>query len=105
MIKDIEPSQLKEIVDNNSTVLVHFYLEGSMPCTLLDEIFKAIDREYGKKLVIVRIDHKKYYDECIKMKAIITPTIVVFKDGMMLEKEMSYKTKDELMYMLKKYLV
>ena len=68
-------------------VLVDFYSKTCGPCKMLSFILKDIDKTFGDKVKIIKVDFEENPDLIEKYNVEGYPTLVMFKDG----KEISRK--------------
>lgn len=69
-------------------VLVDFYSKTCGPCKMLSFILKDIDKTYGEKVKIIKVDFEENPDLIEKYNVEGYPTLIMFKDG----KEVSRKS-------------
>ena len=68
-------------------VLVDFYSKTCGPCKMLSFILKDIDKTYGEKVKIIKVDFEENPDLIEEHDVEGYPTLIMFKDG----KELSRK--------------
>lgn len=86
MIKELVKEEFKTDISQGS-VLVDFYSKTCGPCKMLSFILNGIDKIYGEKLNIIKVDFEENPDLIEEYKIEGYPTLVMFKDG----KEVSRK--------------
>lgn len=104
MIEDINPEQLDKLISENSIVVVHFYSAGAFACTLLDNTLEEIKDEYKDKITFVKLDYNKYYDFSRQIVVLATPTILIYKNNIVMEKLMGYMNTNQMKDVLKKFI-
>ena len=86
---------IKELVKEEVTadlsegpVLVDFYSKTCGPCKMLAFILKDIDKKFGEKVNIIKVDFEENPDLIEEHNVEGYPTLIMFKDG----KEVSRKS-------------
>ena len=91
----------QEVLESKIPVLVDFWAEWCGPCQMVLPIVE----ELGEELTVVKIC-KVNVDEQMELakqyRVMSIPTLMVFKDGEMVKREMGAKSKAELLAMLGK---
>ena len=77
--------------------LVDFYTTWCGPCQMLGSILEEIDY-----IDIIKVDCDKHKDLAIKFGIMSVPTLCFFKDGLLMQKEIGYRTPDEIKEIYKK---
>lgn len=87
-------------------VLVDFYATWCGPCQLLSkQVFPQLAAAVGRdKVSLVKIDTEKYPNIASKFRVEALPTIILFKDGQILDRieglPDANQLRDRLLYML-----
>ena len=94
MIKHIESYNefKKEISDG--TVLVDFYADWCGPCQMLAPLLEQLDKEVNVKILKINVDDLG--DIARDFRVMSIPTLIVFKDGKMVKREMGYMPLERL---------
>lgn len=97
MIHYIEASQIMdEVIKSDKLVIIDFFATWCAPCQMLTEVLHEIDREYGEKVEIFKVDVDESQEMAIRYGVTAMPTLVFFKDGEEVERRVGYLEKDEL---------
>ncbi len=71
--------------------LVDFFTEWCGPCKMLASILEEID--YMK---VLKVDADKFPNLAQKYGIMSVPTLLFYKDGLMIRKEIGYRTPEEI---------
>lgn len=78
-------------------ILVDFHAEWCAPCKMEDIILDNIDF-----IDILKVDVDEFKDLAIKFGVMSIPTLCFFKDGLLMQKEIGYRTDTEIRDIYKK---
>lgn len=96
MIKISETNFQTEVIESSIPVLVDFWAEWCPPCKVLVPILDELANEYGARIKICKAnveDNSKFTSQ-FGIGAV--PTILIFKGGQMVKKDVGLKTKKEI---------
>lgn len=95
MVKHLES---KEEFDNaiKSRVLVDFYADWCGPCKRLGPVLETIDY-----VDVLKVNVDSFPEIAREYGVMSIPTLIFFKDGQQLRKEIGFKTADEIHDMIK----
>ncbi len=83
-LSSIQPTQpwfKEQVLENPKTVLVDFTASWCGPCQILNETLKEIDKNYGDRLAIVKVDVDKHQDLAELYGVDGIPYVFVVKQG------------------------
>lgn len=91
----------KEIAKEGVTALIDFYADWCGPCKMVGPIIEAIAKEVTDvKICKVNVDSESELAAAFSVMSI--PTIVLMKDGKVLDTQIGLATKTKLLAMLDK---
>ena len=102
MIKNITDKSFKDEVLKDGIFLVDFYANWCGPCMMLSPILEEISNSRAN-YNILKVDVDNNSDIVNKLKIDTIPTLCVYKNGKLMEKQVGMKSKNELIEMLEKY--
>ena len=91
MVKYLEKNSdlFDEIAQGN--YLVDFYADWCGPCKMLGSILEEIDY-----IDIIKVNIDEHLELASKLGIISIPTILFCKDGLIMQKEIGYRTPEEI---------
>lgn len=102
---------LKELVKEEFTadlsegsVLVDFYSKTCGPCKMLSFILNDIDKTFGEKVNIIKVDFEENPDLIEEYKVEGYPTLVTFKDGKEVSRKSGLQQKPVIIKMIEEVL-
>ena len=86
----------EEVLNSNQPVLVDFWAEWCGPCRALGPMIDELSAEYEGKAKIGKLDIDTNRDAAMKYGIQSIPSIIIFKDGEVINKFVGISPKDEL---------
>lgn len=104
MIKYIGDDSFKEEIKNNSGVcLVDFYATWCGPCMMLAPVLEEIaNSRAGYNIYKVDVDKNPQISSELGIDTI--PTLCVYKDNKLVEKQVGFRSKNEVIEMVEKHI-
>ncbi len=93
-----------EVSNASGAVLVDFGAEWCGPCKKMEPIIESMADEFSGKAKIGKVDVGVSQEIAAKFGIMSVPTILVFKDGKLMEQSSGYMPKDKLESLLKKHI-
>jgi len=90
MVKHLENENFDELISNGIT-LVDFYADWCGPCKMLGPVLEQIDF-----VEVVKINVDNHPDLATKYGVMSIPTMIFFKDGEELKKEIGFRNLNEI---------
>ncbi len=97
MVKHLEKEEDYDLLTEKGITLVDFYTEWCGPCKMLASILEEIDY-----MEILKVDADKFPDLARKFGIMSVPTLCFYKDGVVMQKEIGYRTPEEIKDIYKK---
>ena len=88
MIKHLENANEFEKEVQGELVIVDFYADWCGPCQMLAPVLEELDKEGGVDIVKINVD--EIPDLARQFRVMSIPTLMLFKDGKFVKKDLGY---------------
>ncbi|MDF2587047.1 MAG: thioredoxin [Anaerocolumna sp.] len=88
-----------EVIENNGLVLVDLYATWCGPCKMLAPIVETIADEYTE-VKVGKVDIDQNLDLATEYGVRSVPTLLIFKDGELLNKSVGLQSKNQILELL-----
>ena len=85
-----------EVVESDVPVLVDFWAEWCGPCRMVGPVVDEISEDYAGRIKVAKLDVDAEPGLAGRFGVLSIPTIVLFKDGEVIEQSVGAKPKDRL---------
>ena len=92
---EITDSNFNDVV-NNGVVLVDFWAEWCGPCRMIAPMIEELASEYDGKATIGKLDVDNNQESSVKFGVRSIPTLLIFKDGEIVDRHVGAVGKDVL---------
>lgn len=89
---------------SNGVVLADFWAPWCGPCKMIAPVLEELDAELGEKLKIVKLDVDENQETAAKFGVMSIPTLLVIKDGEVVDKVVGFQPKEALAERLNSHL-
>ena len=98
MVKTLEitDSNFNDVISKNKTVLVDFWAEWCGPCRIIGPVIEELANEYEGKAIIGKLDVDSNPESSVKYGVRSIPTILTFKDGEIIDRQVGAVPKETL---------
>jgi thioredoxin 1 len=93
---EITDSNFEEIIKSETPVLVDFWAEWCGPCKMIGPVVEELAGEYDGKAVIGKVNVDENPNVSAKFGIRSIPTLLVFKDGEIVDKQIGAVPKQVL---------
>ena len=103
MVRHINEKSFNEEVKNKKGVyLIDFYATWCGPCMMLAPVLDEIaNSRAGYNILKVDVDENPNLSSELKIDTI--PTICIYKDGELVEKQVGFRNKNDIVELIEKY--
>jgi thioredoxin 1 len=84
--------------------LVDFWAPWCGPCRMVAPVLEEVDQEMGDKVKIVKVNVDENPETASKFGVMSIPTLLVFKNGELVDKTIGYQPKEALVQLLAKHV-
>lgn len=104
MALEITDATFEEVLSTDKLVVVDFWAEWCGPCRMITPIIEELSDEYAEKVVIGKVDVDNNPDITAKFGIRNIPTILFFKNGEIVDKQVGAAQKSALVEKIDKLL-
>lgn len=94
----------QEVVSHDNAVLVDFWAPWCGPCRAVSPVIDELAKEYNGKAKIAKLNVDDEGEIAAKYKIMSIPTIMIFKNGEVVEKIIGARSKAELSELMDKHM-
>lgn len=96
MALEFTDENIKEIINSGKPVVIDFWAEWCGPCRMVGPLVEELAKEYDGKVVIGKMDVDNNVDTPNEYGIRNIPTILFFKDGQLVDKQVGATQKSAL---------
>lgn len=96
MIQEITDSNINDLLSSGQPVMVDFWAPWCGPCKMMLPIVEELAAEYENKVVIGKLNVDENDETCAKFGIMNIPTMLFFKNGEMVDRQVGATRKADL---------
>jgi thioredoxin 1 len=97
-------SNIEEYINGDKLLLVDFYAEWCNPCKVMSPIIDAISVDFDGRVIVGKVDVEKSGDLASRFGIRNIPTLLLFKDGEIVDRSSGSISQIQLDEMINKHL-
>ncbi|MBR6762045.1 MAG: thioredoxin [Oscillospiraceae bacterium] len=90
----------QEVLQAEGTVLVDFWASWCGPCRMIAPIVAEIAEEYAGRVTVGKVNVDEQQALAMQYRIESIPTILIFRKGILAEKVIGYRSKEQLIALL-----
>jgi len=94
----------QEVLQSDVPVLVDFWAEWCGPCRMIAPVVEALAQEYAGRLKVAKLDVDANGSSAMRYQVRGIPTLMLFKDGRVVDMRVGAVPKAELVRMITPHL-
>lgn len=103
MLKHVNIENFEEVLKSEKVILVDFFATWCGPCQMLGPVLEQISKEQDN-FDIAKIDIDEAQELAINYGIQVVPTMLVFKNGQVVDTMEGFCTKSEIIEKVSKYI-
>jgi thioredoxin 1 len=103
-ITELNDSNYSDFLSNNNLALVDIWAEWCGPCKLIGPIIDQISVDFQSKLSVGKLEADVNRDIVKELGIRNIPTILLYKDGVIINKSVGAITKEKLTEMINEHI-
>lgn len=104
MVKHINEANFNEVINSDKPVVVDFWAPWCGPCKMLGPVIEGIASELNDKATIAKLNVDENQGVAMQYKVFSIPTVIVFKNGQVIDQFVGFMPKDAIMAKLNKHM-
>lgn len=101
---NLTSENFQTVLTNKEPVLIDFWATWCGPCRMVGPVIESLADEYEGKTSICKINVDENPELAAQYKIMSIPTVMVIKDGQIIEKAVGVRTREEYQSMIEKAL-
>ena len=93
----------QEVLKSQQPVLVDFWAPTCAPCRQLLPVLAELSQEYAGRVKVAKVNVHENQESAVRYGVMYLPTIVLFKDGNIVEKLVGFQGKPRLREILDQF--
>ena len=101
---ELNKENFTETVGSNKPVLVDYWAEWCGPCKMVAPILEEVASDMSDKLTVGKVDVDENQELAAQLNIMSIPTLVLFKDGEVVDQAIGALSKAQLLSFLEQHL-
>ncbi len=104
MAKEITSQNFNDFIQQDKPVLVDFWAPWCGPCRMLAPVLEEFSRQHEGDLDVGKVDVDQNPDLAKQFRVMSIPTLILFKNGQIVDQKLGFQPRNALEEMVKKAL-
>ena len=105
MVQEINSNNFNsEVINSNQITVVDFFADWCGPCRKLSPILEEVEQELSGKVKFAKINTDENIDSAREYQVSGLPTLLLFKDGKIVERMVGLMPKSSIITNIEKHL-
>jgi len=105
MVTDLTKANFEsEVIKESMPVLIDYWASWCMPCSMVSPVIDGIADEYAGKIKVCKVNIDEQGELASQAAVVSIPTVMLVKDGKVMEKLVGAYSKDDYEEMIEKYI-
>lgn len=101
---ELEDGDFDETIGKYPLIVVDFWSERCPPCRFIAPVIEELARELKEEVVFGKLDVDRNRATAVKFGIMSIPTLLIFKEGRMVDQIIGAIPKEQILEKLKKYI-
>ena len=94
----------ESFINTDTPVVVYFWATWCGPCRMVSPVIESLADEFEGKMAICKLNVDEVPDVATQYKIMSIPTVMIMKNGEVIDKAVGVRTKEEYQNMIKNVL-
>jgi len=104
-VREFSGSNFKtEVLQSSKPVVVDFWAAWCGPCRMIAPVVEELASEYEGRAIVGKLNVDEHRQVAIDYGVMSIPTLLVFKDGQVVDRIVGYRPKKELGEIIERHL-